>query len=118
MKDYYKLKYLVTEAFYEDMFYEQESYTFGQTANKCFVDFCIPSRENEINFVIVTSTILARLAAHEPKELKYFLKEYEKMLEILKRINLNDYLEEEEEEDILFNIGCIETCVEKYVEKD
>lgn len=116
MKEYYKLKYLVTESFYEDMFYEKENYTFGQTASKCFVDFCIPSRENEINFVIVTSTILARLAAHEPKELKYFLEEYEKMLEILKRINLNDCLEEEE--DILFNIGCIETCVEKYVEKD
>jgi len=118
MKDYYKLKYLVTEAFYEDMFYEQESYTFGQTANKCFVDFCIPSSKSDINFLIVTSTILARLAAHEPKELKYFLKEYEKILETLKRINLNDYLEEEEEEDILFDIGCIETCVEKYVEKD
>ena len=40
------------------------------------------------------------------------------MIEIFKRINLNDFLEEEEEEDILFNIGCIETCVEKYVEKD
>ena len=76
MKEYYKLKYLVTESFYEDMFYEKENYTFGQTASKCFVDFCIPSRENEMNFLIVTSTILARLATHEPKELKYFLKKY------------------------------------------
>ena len=118
MKDYYKLKYLVTESFYEDMFCIQENYTFGQTANKCFVDFCIPSSKNEINFIIVTITILARLATHEPKELKYFLEEYEKILETLKRINLDDYLDEEEKEDILFDIGCIETCIEKYVEKD
>jgi len=118
MKEYYKLKYLVTESFYEEMFYEQGNYTFGQTASKCFVDFCITSSENEMNFVIVTSTILARLATHEPKDLKYFLKKYEKILETLKRINLDDYLDEEEKEDILFDIDCIEACIEKYVEKE
>ena len=40
------------------------------------------------------------------------------MLELLKKINLDDYLDEEEKEEFLYDIGCIETCVEKYVEKD
>ena len=40
------------------------------------------------------------------------------MLELLKKVNLDDYLNEDERKDILYDIGCIRTCIEKYVEKD
>ena len=63
MKDYYKLKYLVTETFYEDIL--NENYTIGQTANRCFVEFYGELSKNSIESVIVISTILLRVAVHE-----------------------------------------------------
>ncbi len=113
---YYELKYLVTEAFYEDILIE--NYTIGQTANRSFVEFARPSNESDINFVIVTSTILTRVATHEPAKLKSFLEKYDKMLEILKKIDLDDYLNEDEKEDILYDIGILKECFEKYVKKE
>ncbi len=118
MKNYYKLKCLVTESFYEDLLDKELNYTSGQTANKCFVDFSRRLSKKNIESVIVISTILTRLVIHEPKELKNFLEDYNKMLEILKKFNLDDYLEEEEKEDILYDIDCIEACIETHVKKD
>lgn len=37
MINYYELKYLVTETFYENIL--QEKYTIGQSAGRCFVEF-------------------------------------------------------------------------------
>ncbi len=116
MNDYYKLKYLVTETFYENML--DENYTIGQTSGRCFVEFYAELNENNIESIIVISTILARIARHEVKKLKDFLGKYNKMLELLKKVNLDDYLNEDERKDILYDIGCIRTCIEKYVEKD
>ncbi len=118
MKNYYKLKCLVTESFYENLLDKELNYTIGQTASKCFVDFSRRLSKKNIESVIVISTILTRLVIHEPKELKNFLEDYNKMLEILKKFNLDDYLEEEEKEDILYDIDCIEACIEKHVKKD
>ena len=46
MNDYYKLKYLVTETFYENML--DENYTIGQTSGRCFVEFYAELNENNI----------------------------------------------------------------------
>ncbi len=114
--DYYQLKYLVTETFYENML--DENYTIGQTAGRCFVEFYEELHENNIESIIVISTILARIARHEPTKLKDFLKEYKEMLELLQRINLDESLKEEERKDILYDIGCVRTCIKKYVKKE
>lgn len=39
MINYYELKYLVTETFYENIL--QEKYTIGQSAGRCFVEFYV-----------------------------------------------------------------------------
>ena len=116
MKDYYKLKYLVTETFYENML--DENYTIGQTAGRCFVEFYTRLSKNNIESVIVASTILARVAAHEPEKLESFLKKYDEILKILEKINLDDYLNEGGKEDILYDIGCVRTCIKKFVKKE
>ena len=116
MTEYYKLKYIITETFYETML--DENYTLGQASGRCFVEFFAELSENNIESFIVISTVLARIARHEPQKLKDFLKEYNKILELLKKFNLDDYLTKDEKEDILFDIGCIRTCIKKFVEKD
>lgn len=116
MKDYYKLKYLVTETFYEDIL--KENYTISQTASRCFVEFYGELSKNNIESIILISTILLRVAVHEVEKLESFVKKYDKMLEILNKIDLDDYLDEEEKEDILYDIACIKDCIEEYVKKE
>ena len=116
MKDYYKLKYLVTETFYENML--DENYTSGQTAVRCFVEFYTRLSKNNIESVIVASTILARVAAHEPEKLESFLKKYDEILKILEKINLDDYLNEEEKEYLLDDIGYVKQCIENITKKE
>ena len=63
MINYYELKYLVTETFYENIL--QEKYTIGQSAGRCFVEFYNEITLNNIEALIVYSTVLARIAKHE-----------------------------------------------------
>ncbi len=37
------------------------------------------------------------------------------MLELLKKINLDEYLTEDEKGDILYDIGCIRTCIKQFL---
>ena len=102
MVNYYELKYFVTETFYENML--DENYTIGQTAGRCFV--------------IVTSTILARVAIHQKETLKLYIEDYDKMMKILEGINLDDYLNEEEKEYLLDDIGYVKQCIENITKKE
>ncbi len=113
MTEYYKLKYIITETFYENMLDEND--TIGQASGRCLVEFFSELDENNIESIIVTSTILARIVRHEAKKLKDFLKEYDRILELLKKINLDEYLTEDEKGDILYDIGCIRTCIKQFL---
>lgn len=37
------------------------------------------------------------------------------MLELLKKINLDEYLTEDEKGDILYDIGCNRTCIKQFL---
>ena len=116
MVNYYELKYFVTETFYENML--KENYTIGQTSDRCFVEFYRRIKANNIESVIVTSTILARVAIHEKEELKGYIEDYDKMMKILEGINLDDYLNEEENEYLLDDIGYVKQCIENITKKE
>ena len=77
MINYYELKYLVTETFYENIL--QEKYTIGQSAGRCFVEFYNEITLNNIESLIVYSTVLARVAKHEKNVLDLFKKEVKSM---------------------------------------
>lgn len=88
--NYYELKYLVTETFYENIL--EENYTIGQTAGRCFAEFYSQLKKNDLEALIVMSTILSRVAKHDNTALKLFEKD-------IKRMNLLF-----EKKDVLMNI--------------
>ncbi len=109
--DYYQLKYLVTESFYD--FILSEQYTINQAAGRCKVDFTDKLLKKDIDTVTVYATLLERVAKYDSESLKNYLNYDKDMKETMKNLNLDDYFNEEEKEALLEDIDYIAYYIEK-----
>lgn len=104
MTNYYELKYLVTETFYENII--DEGYTIGQSVGRCCVEFYDDISSKEVEALIVYSTIFSRVAKYEKNRLKDFKGEIDEMNNMIKGGNFTKKLKQEEvdalKEDINF----------------
>ncbi len=80
MDEYYKLKYYVTESFYEKIV--AENYTIIQATDRCLVEFWKQISDGGISALVVYSTLFSRTAFHSPKQLKHFQKQIEQMKQL------------------------------------
>ncbi len=107
MNNYYKIKYLVTESFYE--FIVCEKYDIDQAVGRCKVDFMDKILGKKMDSLIIYSTLLERIAKHDNSKLKSYLGYYNEMMSILEVINLDDYLNEDEKEAFTDDIDYIKS---------
>ena len=103
---YFEYRYLVTEHFYELLL--DENYTTGQAAGRCF---CEILRDREIDTVIVYVAIIKLAIEHDKKELKYWLKDWEKAKEMMNHLNVDDFLNKKEKDSFLSDINYIKEAV-------
>ncbi len=108
--DYYQLKYLVTESFYD--FILSEHYTIDQAVGRCKVDFTDKLLKKDIDTVTVYATLLERVAKYDNEKLKNYLNYYKDLKDTMKNLNLDDYLNEDEKEALLDDIDYIEDYIE------
>lgn len=71
--NYYELRCAVVEMFYETLL--EEGYTIGQATARCLVEFRKEVQGGKQDGLIVLSTLLARVARHEPRSLADFTAE-------------------------------------------
>jgi hypothetical protein len=71
--NYYELRCAVVEMFYETLV--DESYTFGQATARCLVEFRQEALGGKQEGLVVLSSLLSRLARHEPETLADFVAE-------------------------------------------
>ncbi len=105
---YFEYRFLITESFYELLL--DENYTIGQAAGRCSYEI---RKDREIDTVIVYVAII-KLAIEYDKdkeELKYWLEEWEKVKEIMSHLNVDDFLDRKEKDDLLSDISYIEAAV-------
>ena len=112
MINYYELKYLVTETFYENIL--QEQYTIGQSVGRCFVEFYNEISLNNIEALVVYSTILTRIAKHEKKELCSYEKEVRCMNDLVIQQDILNGMSEDEVEAIKEDIEYVNYIFKKY----
>ena len=67
---YYELRCAVVEMFYETQM--EEGYTVGQAASRCLVEFRREALGGQQDGLVVLSTLLSRVARHEPEALANF----------------------------------------------
>ena len=67
---YYELRCAVVEMFYETQM--EEGYTVGQAASRCLVEFRREALGGRQDGLVVLSTLLSRVARHEPEALANF----------------------------------------------
>ncbi|MBD7912479.1 MULTISPECIES: hypothetical protein [Clostridium] len=111
MINYYKLKYLITETFYENIL--EEKYTIGQSAGRCFVEFYNELNLNNIESLIVYSTVLARVARHEKSVLNSLGKELEEMNKLLVQNDIFNNISDDEVEALKEDIDYVNSKVNK-----
>lgn len=115
MVNYFKLRYLAMETFYKGLL--DENYVIKEIADRCFDEFQEKIDKNDIESAIIISIILSGIAIYEKETLNYFIKYYNQMMEILEKIDLDEYLinlsKEEKEDYFLDDIGFIKECFEK-----
>lgn len=110
MINYYELKYLVTETFYENIL--QEKYTIGQSAGRCFVEFYNEITLNNIESLIVYSTVLARIAKHE-NVLDSFKKEVKSMNDLANEKDIFNVVKTDEVEALKEDVDYINSKINK-----
>lgn len=115
MVNYFKLRYLAMETFYKGLL--DENYVIKEIADRCFDEFQEKIDKNDIESAIIISIILSGIAIYEKETLNHFIKYYNQMMEILEKIDLDEYLinlsKEEKEDYFLDDIGFIKECFEK-----
>lgn len=113
MTNYYELKYLVTETFYENIL--QEKYTIGQSAGRCFVEFYNEITLNNIESLIVYSTVLARVTKHEKNVLDLFKKEVKSMNDLANKKDIFNVMKTEEVEVLKEDVEYINSKMNKTI---
>ena len=111
MINYYELKYLVTETFYENIL--QEKYTIGQSAGWCFVEFYNEITLNNIEALIVYSTVLARIAKHEKNVLDSFKKEVKSMNDLANEKDIFNGVQTDEVEALKEDVDYVNSKINK-----
>ena len=111
MINYYELKYLVTETFYENIL--QEKYTIEQSAGRCFVEFYNEITLNNIESLIVYSTVLARIAKHEKNVLDSFRKEVKRMNDLANEKDIFNVVKTDEVEALKEDVDYINSKINK-----
>ena len=111
MINYYELKYLVTETFYENIL--QEKYTIGQSAGRCFVEFYNEITLNNIESLIVYSTVIARVAKHEKNVLDLFKKEVKSMNDLANEKDIFNVVKTDEVETLKEDVDYINSKINK-----
>lgn len=111
MMNYYELKYLVTETFYENIL--EEKYTAGQSAGRCFIEFYSELKLNNIESLIVYSTVLARVAKHEKSVLNSLEKEIQQMNNLFIQNDILHNINEDEVEALKEDVDYVNSKLNK-----
>lgn len=114
MINYFRLRYFVLEAFYKDYKNKfDKNDTLEQRAQRCFDEFYTQLNKNNIESVIVISVVLYKVARYRQQKVQHFLEYYNKMMEILETISLDDSLEKDQKEWLFDDIAYIKDYIKK-----
>lgn len=92
--NYFQLKYYVGKSFYEYVL--EENYTFEQSVSRCLYDYYAYIEEDNIEALVVYSTLLSHIARYSPKTLALFQKEKSELHRLFQTlVNLEEYTEDE-----------------------
>lgn len=105
MVNYYNLKYLITEEFYENIL--TENYTIVKSGDRCLTDFYSRIEENKLEALIVYATVLSRVAKHDRNVLSNFDKEIKEMSSLISNEKILSDLNEEEKAELKEDIDYI-----------
>ncbi|HAT4126577.1 hypothetical protein ACSXCO_14820 (plasmid) [Clostridium perfringens] len=103
MINYFKLKYLIMEDFYESLLGFKD-FTIEQVADNCMLDY---DSEDELHNLIKYTTLVTRVATHENRSLKNFKEEIEEINKLYSKKKILECLSEDELEDLKHDINLI-----------
>lgn len=102
---YYNLKYIVTKTFYENIL--DEKYTIAQSCDRCLAEFNKQILQNNIQSLIVYSTVLSISAHHDSAVLTNFSKEISDMNNLILNVQILTELTNEEKEELQEDVDYI-----------
>lgn len=91
----------------------QEKYTIEQSAGRCFVEFYNEITLNNIESLIVYSTVLARIAKHEKNVLDSFRKEVKSMNDLANEKDIFNVVKTDEVEVLKEDVDYINSKINK-----